>query len=176
MDLYVAAPADPHFQRVLKEVSGQWTVADWSPDESKVVAEEYLSIQESYIHVIDIATGQVTTITPRRTGPKAEPVVRLRPGWSKDGKSIYYITDKGSEFRRLVRHDLVTGADDVAHRAIPWDVEEYDLSDDGTLVALVANEDGLDVLHGFRAATWQEFPVRKPPRGQISGLRFRPVA
>ena len=34
------------------------------------------------------------------------------PRWSKDGKSIYYITDKGSEFRRLVRHDLVTGADD----------------------------------------------------------------
>ena len=33
MDLYLAAPADPHFQRRLKEVSGQWTVADWSPDE-----------------------------------------------------------------------------------------------------------------------------------------------
>ena len=57
MDLYLAAPADPHFQRRLKEVSGQWTVADWSPDETRVVAEEYISINESYIHIIDVGTG-----------------------------------------------------------------------------------------------------------------------
>ena len=38
MDLYVASPIDPHFQRRLKEVSGQWSITDWSPDETKVVA------------------------------------------------------------------------------------------------------------------------------------------
>ena len=43
MDLYVASPIDPHFQRRLKEVSGQWSITDWSPDESRVVAVEYLS-------------------------------------------------------------------------------------------------------------------------------------
>ena len=57
-----------------------------------------------------------TTITPRRADPKAEPVAASDARWSKDGKSIYYITDKGSEFRRLARHDLVTGADEVADR------------------------------------------------------------
>ena len=40
MDLYVAAPSDPHFVRRFKEVSGQWTVADWSPDETRVAAVE----------------------------------------------------------------------------------------------------------------------------------------
>ena len=44
--------------------------------------------------------------------------------WSKDGKAIYYITDRGSEFRRLARHDLVTGADAVLSGSIPWDIEE----------------------------------------------------
>ena len=66
MDIYLAAPADSHFLRRLKEVSGQWTVADWSPDGAKVVAEEYISINEAYLHIIDIVTGQTTTITPRR--------------------------------------------------------------------------------------------------------------
>jgi len=173
MDLYLAAPADTHFQRRFKEVSGQWTVADWSPDETRVAAEEYVSDNESYIHIIEIGSGQTTTITPRRASPTAEPVFSSEPKWSQDGKSIYYITDKGSEFRRLLRHDLVTGSDTVITANIPWDVESYDLSDDGQLVALVANEDGIDVLHGYSAATGQEFPVRKFPRGQISGLKFR---
>jgi Tol biopolymer transport system component len=48
MDLYVASPLDPHFVRRLKDVSGEWTVADWSPDETRLAAVEYISINESY--------------------------------------------------------------------------------------------------------------------------------
>ena len=44
MDLYLAAAADSHFRRRLKEVSGQWTVADWSPDETRVVDGGYSSM------------------------------------------------------------------------------------------------------------------------------------
>jgi len=173
MDLYLAAPADTHFQRRFKEVSGQWTVADWSPDETRVVAVEYVSDNESYMHIIEVSSGQTTTITPRRVDPTAEPVFSGEPKWSQDGKSIYYITDKGSQFRRLLRHDLVAGSDTVITANIPGDVGSYDLSDDGQIIALVANEDGIDVLHGYFAATGQEFRVRKFPRGQISGLKFR---
>ena len=111
MDLYIAAPSDPHFVRLFKEVSGQWTVADWSPDETKVAAVEYISINESYIHIIEVATGKTETITPAPADPKAEPVAASDPRWSKDGRSLYYLTDKGSEFRRLVRHDLASGND-----------------------------------------------------------------
>jgi dipeptidyl aminopeptidase/acylaminoacyl peptidase len=173
LDLYLAAPADPHFRRVLKEVSGQWTVADWSPDESKVVAEEFLSIQKSYIYVIELISGEVTTITPRRADPGAEPSAASDPRWSKDGRAIYFITDRGSEFRRLARHDLITGDTRYLTGAIPWDIEGYDLSDDGALVALVANEDGRDVLHVFQAATWQERGLGVLPPGRIAGLKFR---
>ena len=41
------------------------------PGSSRV---EYISINESYIHIIEIATGKTETITPRRRDPKAEPV------------------------------------------------------------------------------------------------------
>ena len=58
---------------------GQWTVADWSPDETRVAAVEYISINESYIHIIEVATGKTETITPRRADPKAEPVAVERP-------------------------------------------------------------------------------------------------
>ena len=61
MDIYLAAPSDPHFVRLLKEVSGQWAVADWSPDKTKIAAVEYVSINESYIHIIEIANGKTET-------------------------------------------------------------------------------------------------------------------
>ena len=99
--------------------------------------EEYLSINESYIHIIDVAHRPGHDHHPAAGRPEG----RARrppatPKWSKDGKSIYYITDKGSEFRRLARHDLVTGADAVADRGrSPGTSRSYDLSDDGTLIA-----------------------------------------
>jgi dipeptidyl aminopeptidase/acylaminoacyl peptidase len=172
MDLYVAAPADAHFVRRLKEVSGQWTVADWSPDETKVVAVEYLSASESYVHIIEIADGKTTSITPRRASAQAEPVSASMPRWSPDGRAIYYLSDKGSEFRRLVRHELATGAETALTKSIPWDIEEYEVSDDGKVVAVVANVDGSDALYSSFPGDSHFWGDRVPP-GRISGLKFR---
>jgi dipeptidyl aminopeptidase/acylaminoacyl peptidase len=173
MDLYIAAPADPHFLRRLKEVSGQWAVADWSPDETKVVSVEYLSIAESYLHIIELGNGKTTCITPRRASAQAEPVSATMPRWSPDGKAIYYLSNQGSEFRRLVRHDLPMGSETTLTDKIPWDIEEFDVSDDGTQIAAVANEDGTDALHMILAATGLAFRPAGFPPGQISGLKFR---
>jgi dipeptidyl aminopeptidase/acylaminoacyl peptidase len=177
MDLYVAAPSDPHFVRLLKEVSGEWAVADWSPDESKVAAVEYISINESYIHIIEIASGKTETITPRRLGTESEPVSSSDPRWSRDGESLYYLTDKGSEFRRLVRRDVASGQDETLTDKLAWDVDEFDLSDDGTMIAWVVNQGGSSQIWFTRYGT---FPPQETsaifglPRGVVTGLKFRP--
>ena len=178
MDLYVAAPGDAHFVRRFKEVSGQWTVADWSPDETKVVAVEYRSINESYIHVIEVATGKTETVTPRSSDPKAEPASARSPRWSPDVRSLYYLSDDGSEFRRLVRHDLSSGHIETLTPELPWDVDEFDLSDDGSYIAWVVNAGGIDRIYfattsgaGPRASV----PIALPG-GTVSGLEFRPHA
>lgn len=176
MDLYVAAPADPHFVRRFKEVSGQWTVADWSPDETKVVAVEYISINESYIHIVDVATGDTETITPRPTDGKAERVSSGKPRWSKDGRSLYYLTDRGSEFRGLARHYRASGNTVAFSANLEWDVEDFDLSDDGSLIAWVVNEGGIDRIYfTTTSGSGPRTPVPVPlPRGTVSGLEFRP--
>jgi dipeptidyl aminopeptidase/acylaminoacyl peptidase len=176
MDLYVTSPLDPHFVRRFKEVSGQWTVSDWSPDESRVVVTEAISINESYIHTIDLATGATEAITPRPADPKTEPVSASDPKWSKDGKSLYYLTDKGSEFRRLVRHDLASGKVEVKTAEIPWDVEEFDLTDDGELIILVTNENGISRVHRLDLLVPNQSVVTPGglPAGQISDLKLRP--
>ncbi|WP_165246240.1 alpha/beta hydrolase family protein [Paludisphaera soli] len=173
MDLYIASPADPSFRRLLKEVSGQWLVSDWSPDGKTLAVEEYISITESYVHLVEVATGAVRTITPKPA--EGEPRVAVSgPKWSKDGKSIFYTSDKESEFRRLARHDLATGKETWFTSDVPWDVEEFDLSDDGLVVAALTNEDGLSVLHAFQAATGTRGYAPQRFLGRASGLEFRP--
>ena len=143
-----------------KEVSGEWTVADWSPDGH----EDRRSKNSFHQRILSPHHRN-----QQRAGPRRSPRGGLTPGpsrsspakpkWSQDGKSIYYISDKDSEFRRLVPARLVSGSDTVitSNIPIPWDVESFDLSDDGQFIALVANEEGVDVLHGFHTATGKEF-------------------
>jgi dipeptidyl aminopeptidase/acylaminoacyl peptidase len=172
MDLYVANPDDPKSSRRLKEVSGSWSIADWSPDDRKVAAVEYISANETYVHIIDVATGHAEPITPRPS-PGSPTVAYGSVRWAKDGRALYWTTDLDSEFRRLARYDLATRATTVLTAMIPWDVEDFDLSDDGTTIAAVVNEDGIDRLHIFDAATGQERPAPGLPAGQIGGLEFR---
>ena len=97
MDLYVAAPPDPHFVRRFKEVSGTWIVSDWSPDGTRVVAVESISINESYIHVVDLATGKTETLTPRRTTPGRNAFSPARRnGRGTGSSSITSLTDRVS--------------------------------------------------------------------------------
>ncbi len=177
MDIHIAAPGDAHFTRLLKAVSGQWTVGDWSPDETRIVAVEYVSINESYIHIITLDDGKVETITPRPQDSKAETVAASDPLWSKDGRSLYYLTDKGSEVRRLVRHHLDTGVTEPLTDDISWDVEEFDLSDDGSLIAWVVNEKGFSHIWVGRdtgQGRVNSIPLVGLPKGVVSGLKFAP--
>jgi dipeptidyl aminopeptidase/acylaminoacyl peptidase len=179
MDLYIGAPIDPHFSRRLKEVNGQWNVADWSPDETRVAAVEYISINESYIHLIDISTGKTETLTPRPAGPRAEPVSSQNPKWSKDGKAIYYVTDQAGEFRRLVKHNLASGKVERLSTNDSGDVEDFDLSDDGQRIVWITNDRGSSLIwhewhevfglgvSGPQKYSWFPFSI-------ASGPKFRP--
>jgi dipeptidyl aminopeptidase/acylaminoacyl peptidase len=61
----------------------------------------------------------------------------------------------------------------VLTAAIPWNVQGFDLSDDGRTIVFVTNEDGLAKLHILDIATGAERPAPAIPAGQISGLKFR---
>jgi dipeptidyl aminopeptidase/acylaminoacyl peptidase len=173
LDLYVADPASPGAARRFKEVAGTWSVADWSPDDRKVAAVESISINESYVHLVDVATGATETVTPLRQGGDAPTVAYGNVRWSGDGESLYWTTDLGSEFNRVARYDLATRRMTPLTAEIPWDVEEFDLSEDGSRIALVANEDGIAKVHILDAATARELAAPDLPAGQITGLTFR---
>lgn len=172
MDLYLLEPDRPQPARLLKAVDGRWTVADWAPDESQLVARESVSINEAYLWLIDVRTGETRPLTPERG--KSNPAGYGPVRWAADGKTIYWTTDRDADFLRLVRHDLQTQSDTVLTSDLGWDVEDFDLSDDGRWIALITNEAGISRLRVLDAASGRESPAPELPVGVVAGLRFRP--
>ncbi|MGB7593397.1 MAG: prolyl oligopeptidase family serine peptidase [Terriglobia bacterium] len=169
-DLWVMNPADPKTDHLLTQLSGGgWSPEDWSPDNKKILLIEGISVNETYVWLVDTATGEKAALTPRKTD---EQVAYSNARFSKDGKGVYLTTDKGSEFQRLVYIDLAAKQMKVLSSNIPWDVDEFALSYDGKSIAFVTNEDGLSALHLLDTATGRALPVPKLPVGLVGSLRW----
>ncbi len=94
-----STPSTPKSNRLVAEGRGNYLKAyDWSPDDRKVVFCDFASNTVSTLWMIDVASGEKTLLSAR--GGKEEDYYDS-PQFSKDGKGIYVITDRDSEFRRL---------------------------------------------------------------------------
>jgi dipeptidyl aminopeptidase/acylaminoacyl peptidase len=168
-DVYLIDPANPKSDRKLVELKGGgWGVMDWSPDDQSLLLGEYVSINESYLHRLDIATGKLELITPKGAAKVAYGDAKF----TKDGKSLILTTDQDSEFQRLGRYDLATKAFTPYTTHIKWDVDEFELSKDGNTIALVTNEDGPGILRLLDAKTGKELKTPKLPIGTVSSLNW----
>jgi dipeptidyl aminopeptidase/acylaminoacyl peptidase len=170
VDLYVINPADPAPDHLLAKLDGGgWGAEDWSPDGSKILVTDELSANESSLWLFEAATGEKNLLTPQaRVGT----VSYVGGQFSKDGKGIYTTSDRDSEFHRLTYIDLATKEPTYLTTQIPWDVEEFDLCDDGKTLAFVTNEDGYGVLHLMDTKTRQEKPLPSLPKGIVSDVRW----
>jgi dipeptidyl aminopeptidase/acylaminoacyl peptidase len=170
VDLYIIDPANPKTDHMLARLEGGgWEVQDWSADGGKLLAQNELSANDSSLWLLDTTTGEKTLLTPQ---PRVGTISYSGAQFSKDGKGFYTTSDRDSEFHRLTYIDLATKEPTYLTSQIPWDVEEFDLSDDGKTIAFVTNEDGYGVLHLMDTRTRTEKPVPNLPKGIVSGVRW----
>ncbi|HEX5758654.1 MAG TPA: S9 family peptidase [Thermoanaerobaculia bacterium] len=170
MDLYVWDAASGTERRVA-ELPGDWGVLDWSPDNRRLLLQNAISVHESSLHAVDVASGALQALTPRPPGTK---VAYFGGRWAADGRTLYTTTDRDAEFFRLIRLDPATGRHDVLSGDLSWNVEELDLSDDGRLLAFATNEEGFSQLHLLDTASGRQLAAPELPRGTIDSLLFRP--
>lgn len=167
-DFYVMDPLDFKTNKLLLEnKGGGWMPLDWSPDDQKILFGEYISINESHVWELDIASGDKKRLNTPGKGAVAFAAAR----YAKDGKGIYVITDKDSEFRRLAYWEPAGATLKVLTSDIKWDVESFALSPNGAHIAFIVNEDGIDRLHFLATEPGGPFPKVKPP-GSIVGIRW----
>lgn len=171
-DIYVIDVREPKSNRLVAELQGGgWGVLDWSPDDQTLLVGEGISANESYLWLLDVASGAKKLVTPKGG---TEKVAYGGARFSRDGKGLYVTTDRESEFQRLAYVDLASGKHSYLTTTIPWDVDDFDLSHDGKTIAFVSNEDGIDVLRLLDTATGREKPGPRLPAGTIGGVAFGP--
>ncbi|HWR17203.1 MAG TPA: S9 family peptidase [Terriglobales bacterium] len=168
LDFYTMNPGDKASDKlVVENQGGGWGIADWSPDDKTLLVSEYVSVNESYIWLVDVATGKKTLFTPKG-GEKVsyDPI-----GFSADGKGIYAASDKDNEFKRIAYIDLATKQPKYLTN-YPWDVESAELTKNRKLLAFIVNENGLGALHVLDLASGKELKLPKVPVGVLGSLRW----
>jgi dipeptidyl aminopeptidase/acylaminoacyl peptidase len=169
-DLWMMDATDPKSNRMLLQLEGGgWEPGDWSPDDKKLLVHEAVSANESYLWLVDAASGEKKLLTPKGG---AEQVAYSAALFSKDGKGIYVTTDRDSEFHRLAYLDLANMQLAYLTSDIKWDVSAFDLSQDGKTIAFVSNEDGISKLYLLDTATRKYHAVAGVPTGLIDDLHF----
>ncbi len=151
------------------EREGLWVPAALSPDNQTLLMFNYISRNDSTLHALDLESGALTQINPSEDKISYGDVF-----FAKDGRALYYVSDEGSEFRRLTRYDLGDGEKTVLTENIPWDVEGVEQAPDGQHIAFTTNEGGLSKLHIRRVRGWRAVSGPDLAPGLISGLEFSP--
>ena len=167
--ILAADPANPASRRLVYQGKGAISPEAISPDGRRALISRGISNREMRLALLDLATGQATELPFT-----AEPARYTEPRFSPDGKSILVITDAGSDLRRLVQIDLATGKRTILSGDNPWEVEDYDLSDDGRRLAYALNEDGFSRIVLTDTRTRRALKAPELPRGVLTAMKFSP--
>ncbi len=147
---------------------------DWSTDNSRLLLWNPISVTESRLFVLEIASNTLTELDV----PVAPPLVAyLSARFAADGRGIYLISNRDSEFLELRYLDLAVAAPSRSLSAhIRWDIEQFDVSADGRWLAFTANENGYSRLQLLDLRNALEISLPPIPRGLIANLRFDPAS
>ena len=160
---------DEESPKLIVSEKGYWYPTSWSPDDKKLLVGMYVSITESYLHIIDLETGVMTEVNPVDKN-----IGYGNAAFSKDGNGIYLTSDEDTEFKFLRYYELASGETTIVSGHIPWDVTDFTQSDDGNYLAYLTNEDAISNLHILRTKDFKEIQLPVLPIGDIGGLSFHP--
>ena len=167
MDVYLGDGVHQDKTKLLLERQGHWVPLDWSRDGTKLLLSQYLSINDSRLYVVDVATKQITRITPET--PRASYRAAV---FDHSGKRVYLATDREGEHVELYEVDLASGKHQPLSRHLKWNVTELCLSSDGRTLAFTVNEAGWGTLRLLDTRTRRELLKPAVPKGIVVGLRF----
>jgi dipeptidyl aminopeptidase/acylaminoacyl peptidase len=165
----VIDPRNPASNRMVAQVhGGGWAIADISRDNRRAIAVDYLSVTNVDLFLLDLANGTMVPI-----GDQSRDIAYGSSQFAPDG-TLWVTSDEGSDFQRLGTIDPASGRFTPVITDIPWDVESFDISEDGRLIAFTTNEAGISRLRLLDPRTRRIRTVTSLPAGTIGGLEIAP--
>lgn len=152
----------------LTAMDGTWAPVDFSPDGNKLLVVHFRAIDDSDLFLADIGTSGLLQLTPKDGKGSVGAAA-----FSADGKSVYLVTDRYSDFNELYRVDLAnpSAAPAPLSRSIPWNVENLAVARDGSRVAICVNEDGFSRIYLLDPRNGKLAAMEIPP-GVIGAMAF----
>lgn len=163
----VADPKPLEPAQMIWEVEGQYYAGEFSPDESKLLVQQYISERETHWYVVELATKKQMRITPESPAAYYGSAT-----WSTDGKSIFITSDRDGEFRKLYSLNFDAGEWKCLTPDLKWDIEDVAVDPAGKGIAYVVNEDGYSRVYFADAHGNGGKKVDAIPNGVIGGLAF----
>ena len=160
-DLYAMDVVDPTTSKMIAELPGQWTVADWSPDDRELLLIQGVGV-DAVLWTYNLLTGARTAITEEK------PASSWRfPQYGPDGQTIYAVSNRGSELPRVWRRQ---GGTWTSLTKDGDSVESLALSPDGSTMAVVFDRDAASRLELIDTKTLKTRVVPTLPTGTLTSL------
>jgi dipeptidyl aminopeptidase/acylaminoacyl peptidase len=164
-DLYEMA-VDGYQRTLLYRNEGDFAIGPVSRDRRYMALLKQETTGDSDVYLYDRTSRQLRDLTSH-TGEVAN-----RPeDFSPDGSSLYYTTDEGGEFARLVRYDLATGKRTDVLRP-DWDVAGAGFSRDGRFFEVYVNRDAATEVRLFAEPGMRPVKLPQLPDADITDLTF----
>src|SRR5215216_6949385 len=139
-------------------------------DDKKYIAfqKSGASAADSDIYLYNTGTKELKNITEHTGDMANSPQV-----FDVASKYLYYLTDKGGEFRYVARYELATGKTDIVEKA-PWDVFYTYFSENGKYRVTAINEDARTKIKIQETATSKLVSLPQLPNADITGVNISP--
>ncbi len=160
MDLETFTP------RMIFQNEGAYSLGAVSRDRRYLAFSKTITRDNSDIYLYDTTTREFKHLTPH------EGDVNYSPGtFSPDSKSLYYLTDEGSEFTYLKKFDLQSGTSEIVLK-VDWDIIFAGFSHSGKYMVVGINNNALTEIRIYNTFTNQLVQLPQLPQGQISSVRI----
>ena len=173
-DVYVTSASSAKSPKLVAQVSGKYAPRSWSRDDKQLLLQHYVSVNESHLYALELATGAMTELNPA----PGKRIAYSAPAWSQakgGAPGVYYASDEDREHLTLTHLDPKSGKKTLLTQDLPWDVSAIAVSRDGAWLAYTANESGTDALYlaSTRAGPiWKRATKIAVPLGVIGRLAF----
>lgn len=172
-DIWMIDIAQPDAARIVLKVEdgALWKPVAFSHAGDRLLVQQYLSVMDSRVHVLDLETGALK----RLAGDPDNPSGNIATDFDATDSGVHFITNQRGDAAEIGWIPLDTDAPiEFIPLGIPWDVTEFRMSSDGRRGAFVTNEGGVSRVYLFDPTRRSHAPVRRLPIGVMNGLSFSP--